>query len=111
MSKEEKPAAKAGGDSSALAVEVIAMRKGIVGKRKNEAGEDEPLVFSIVDCALHDEPPSKMGYAMGTPFGGPKEAWMFNAMKAHERWAVGALVTEAEFDAVLKKVCHENSFR
>lgn len=99
-------------------IERIAMRKGMVGKRryidtdtKKVVETDEPLVFGVVDCAQYEEPMSKMGYAMGPRHGGPKDAWAFNAMKAHEQWAVGAELTEAEFDAVAEQVLHKNAFR
>src|SRR5262245_52420180 len=110
MSEKAKPAEEAAADSSVPKrepVEVIAMRMGIVGKRNS----GEPLVYSIADCAVYEEPLGKMGYAMGPGHGGPKNAWQFNAMKAHERWAIGAELTEEEFNAVRKKVCEENSFR
>src|SRR5262245_49507652 len=104
MSEKAKPAAEAGADSSVQKrepVEVIAMRMGLVGKRESGG----PLVYSIADCALYEEPLGKMGYAIGPGHGGPKDAWQFNAMKAHERWAMGAELTEEEFRAARKKVC------
>ncbi len=30
--------------------------------------------------------------------------WLFAAAQAHERWAIGAELTEAEFDAALGRV-------
>jgi hypothetical protein len=30
--------------------------------------------------------------------------WLFAAARAHERWAIGAELTEAEFDAALARI-------
>ncbi len=30
--------------------------------------------------------------------------WLFAALRAHERWAIGAERTEAEFDAAIERV-------